>query len=76
MGMFERVKGAVRSASSRVALVAGGLVAAGSASALDMDVTAVTTTITAVGASVAIIGAAVLSVKIGAKAWKWLSAAA
>lgn len=74
--MFKKAKELARSVAGRVGLGAGALGAAGSSMAFDMDVTSVTTTITAVGVSVALIGAAVLSVKIGAKAWKWLSAAA
>ena len=81
--MFEKVKGALRGVGSKtLALVsaAGGVLLGPSLAMAQttptFDTTAIVATIGAVTAAAALIGAAYVAMRIGVKAWKWLTGAA
>ena len=79
---MKRIETAIKMAQGKARAVKGGVVvvlATGATlahAAGEFDVTTVVTAIVAAGVAVATIGAAVLIVKIGGRAWKWISGAA
>ena len=81
--MFEKVKSGLRAVGAKGLAVASavGAVVLGASPAFaqtgpTFDTTNIVATITAVGAAAAVVGAAYVAMRIGVRAWKWLTGAA
>jgi len=74
--MLQKLKVKSVAIVSTVGGVVLGPVAAFAQTGPTFDTTAIVATITAVGAAAALVGAAYVAMRIGVKAWKWLTGAA